>query len=336
MTDSYWDGSGYDPETVRFFDVAHEGAQVRALIPAVPQLHAALYGSHPRCVVVIPTDAIARACAHFVAEEQATVPVMVVGLGAPLPTFVGALDTVIVVGERAVADWASHVIIAAAGRGARTILLAPGQGPLREDAPEDALVLPTLPAAAGPSPARYIAGLQAIFASFSQKPEVTEGYLSGVAEQIDEELEQLSPERDASVNPGRSLREFVQGARVIHTGGALAFVIGAVWSGCGLEGTVVEPDALALVLDRRAADETARAGGSEQEVFFDPFLDGPPPVPTKVIQWGTETDEYTADAGGADAMMGTLPVPAASAKAHPLQLIVRAFAATAYAVKPTS
>ena len=32
MTDEgYFSGSQYDPETVRFFDVAHEGAHIRAI-----------------------------------------------------------------------------------------------------------------------------------------------------------------------------------------------------------------------------------------------------------------------------------------------------------------
>lgn len=325
MTDSYWDGSGYDAETVRFFDVAHEGAQVRALIPVAGQLHAALYGSQPRSVVILPTDAVARACARFVAEEQRTVPVMVTGLAADLPTFVGALDIVIVVGERAVDDRASQALIAAAGRGARTVLIAPGQGPLRDDAPEDTIVLPVLPTAAGPSPARYIAGLQSIFASLGQAPEATEGYLSGVASQLDEELEGLSPERDAAVNPGRQLRDFAEGAHIIHTGGPLADVAGAVWAAGGLGGTVVEPDALNLVLDRRAADAPSDLG-SPEDPFFDPFLDGPPLVLSKVILWGS--DETAA---AATALPNAMAVPAASAQAHPLQLIVRAFAATAFA-----
>lgn len=36
--DAYLDGSTYKRETVKFYDVAHEGAQVRAIAGVIPQL----------------------------------------------------------------------------------------------------------------------------------------------------------------------------------------------------------------------------------------------------------------------------------------------------------
>lgn len=315
----YWDGSAYDPETVRFFDVAHEGAQARALIPAVATLSERLGDSRPRAVVIIPTDSVARACAHFVSAEQSAVPVMI----APdLPSFVGALDIVVVVGERAQHDVASRALIAAEHRGAHTVLIAPGAGPLLDDAPSDTIVLPALPTAEGPSPTRFIAGLHAVFAALGQPASITENYLEGIASELDAELEQLSPERGAEVNPARQLRDFVEGAHVIHTG-PLADVIGAVWAVGGLGGTVVPPEALPIVLERRHSAAQHAGLPDRDDPFFDPFLDGPPLVLSKVILWGNDVPD--ADT----ALPNTLAVPAASAHAHPLQLIVRAYAATA-------
>ncbi len=328
MSEDYWDARGqveagnYDAETVRFFDVAHEGAQVRALIPAVEEATAALRGSNPRAVVIVPTDAVAAACAQFVAAEQSAVPVVVRRPGAVLPSFVGALDLVVVVGERAEDDAASQAVVAAARRGARVVALVPPRGPLYEDLPGDALVFPALPTVAGPSPARYIAGLNVVFAALGQAAEATAGYLSGIASELDAEVEQLAPDRGSEVNPARQLRDFVEGAHVLHTGGPIAEVVGAIWAAGGLGGTVVERDAVPLVLERRA-ELSVEDSVNPADPFFDPFLDGPPLVLSKVILWGADTP------AGAGALPHSLAVPAASADAHPLQLIVRAFAATA-------
>ena len=54
------DTGNYDAETVRFFDVAHEGAQIRLVAGEVERWGEALSGLNPRSLVIIPTDAIAR------------------------------------------------------------------------------------------------------------------------------------------------------------------------------------------------------------------------------------------------------------------------------------
>lgn len=67
----YYDGSGrYDRETVLFFDVAHEGAQLRAVAEAAQRLDS-LRAVDPRSVVVIATDQISRAAAQAVVELRA-------------------------------------------------------------------------------------------------------------------------------------------------------------------------------------------------------------------------------------------------------------------------
>ena len=62
---SHMDTGNYDAETVRFFDVAHEGAQIRLLAGEVELWSEALRGLNPRSLVIIPTDAIAREAAHL-------------------------------------------------------------------------------------------------------------------------------------------------------------------------------------------------------------------------------------------------------------------------------
>ena len=99
------DTGNYDAETVRFFDVAHEGAQIRLLAGEVELWSEALRGLNPRSLVIIPTDAIAREAAHLGVglAEPLRIPLVVT---ESLPRYVGALDVVVVVGETGECDWA--------------------------------------------------------------------------------------------------------------------------------------------------------------------------------------------------------------------------------------
>ena len=126
------DTGNYDAETVRFFDVAHEGAQIRLVAGEVERWGEALSGLNPRSLVIIPTDAIARQAAHLGVglAEPLRIPIVVT---ESLPRYVGALDVVVVVGEPDECDWASRALITASQRGATTVLIGPAKGPLVED-----------------------------------------------------------------------------------------------------------------------------------------------------------------------------------------------------------
>ena len=212
----HMDTGNYDAETVRFFDVAHEGAQIRLVAGEVERWGEALSGLNPRSLVIIPTDAIARQAAHLGVglAEPLRIPIVVT---ESLPRYVGALDLVVVVGEPGECDWASRALITASQRGATTVLIGPAKGPLVEDCPEDTLVAPCLPTAEGSSPARSIAALHALCCLLYQDPTAVKETLEDLAAAVDRELAQLSPERDATTNPGRQLREFIHGARIIHS-----------------------------------------------------------------------------------------------------------------------
>ncbi|MDO5032113.1 exopolyphosphatase [Corynebacterium sp.] len=342
MSDSYFDGSSYAPETVRYFDVAHEGAQVRLMASAVEDLAELLGGSRPRSLVILPTDHIARATAHFAAglAEPAQVPIVV---AESLPQFCGALDVVVVIGESGEAEWASRALITAAARGASTVLVGPTRGPLVEDAPEETWQAPTLPTAEGSSPARYITALHAIYSVLTEDPVLVTRRLEEVAEAVDRELALLTPEHDATTNPGRVLREFVEGAFVVHScgvdrylyseqrarvdmGALVARMAAAVWTVHGLGGTVVDAQELPGVLERHR--ESAPA--AERDIFFDPQIDGDgaqgPLVPLKIVLWGQEE----ANLPHALAVSSADTEPALGDLARALQLITRSYAATAY------
>ena len=115
MTDEgYFSGSQYDPETVRFFDVAHEGAHIRAIAAHIQHLNV-VRGAEYRSIVILPTDQVARASAEMVTELISPLA-WPITIADKLPHFVGPLDLVVAVGERADADWSSLALITAARR----------------------------------------------------------------------------------------------------------------------------------------------------------------------------------------------------------------------------
>ena len=316
--------TSYDPETVRFFDAAHEGAQARLVAAAVPALARAVGGMQPRSLVVLAADQVARAAALVAAglAEPAEVPVVV---AESLPRFTGALDVVVAVGE---SPWLERALVTADRRGATTILVGTVEEP-----PEDTLVIDTLPTTQGRSPVRDIAALHAVHAVLSEDPELVARRLEDVADAVDREIEALFPQRDSTTNPGRALREFTEGGHVVHSSGPDAYLFseertrvslgalvarmaGAVWAAHGLGGTVVDAEGLGPLVENAPRD-----------IFYDPFESEEPLVPLKIVLWGQEEANlpHSFAAASADPESGDL--------ARALQLITRSYAATAYDVK---
>lgn len=311
----------WTPEQARFFDIAHEGAQLRALAAAATSLHEYLGDLRPRSVVVLATDQVAAAAATAVAHaRQAAAPCPVV-IARRLPAYVGALDIVVTVGEAAECAWASRAMLAAQQRGAATVFAGP-PGPLADDVADDACSLPALPDVTGPSPARAVGAGWLVLGG---DPKVMEAAASAV----DTELAACAPERSADTNPARQLADFAARAGrsgVMHSAaavnptweegawpGQVASLAAALWATRGLSGTVVEAAELSQ----------ARAGGGAQgaeDIFYDPFIDGA--LTWRVIFWGSEETNlaHSLAAGAAEG----------SDFSRALQLVTRAYAATAF------
>ena len=329
---SYYDGAaGYDIESVRFFDIAHEGAHVRAIAQAAELLDG-LRNTSPRSVVVLVTDAVSEAAAQCAVAllDFGRAPVMVTRF---VPEFVGALDVVIVVGDAPDAENATRLISASAGRGAEVVLAGPASGPVVEDIPRGVICLPAPPTADGASPLRTIAAIAAVCATLTD----TQALIDGPADAIDFELRQLSPERDVSVNAARQLREFVDGARILHTGytpvgAAVAALVSALWSAHGLPSGFVGREDLARALEQTSAESAGNSSGATDDIFYDPLIDGPPAqVPVKTIVWA-QRDAHLLGARAeyveADGAAATGDEFSAA-----LRLIVRGLAATAMQVE---
>lgn len=320
MTESSYPGyTAADGEKYRFFDVAHEGAQVRAVAGMVEsgQLDR-LQGLNPRSVIVVATDQVARAAAQAVVTLRCPLRHAIVVTEA-LPSFFGALDVLVLVGEKN-SETAYQALRTAASRGAPTVLVGT-EGPITDDAPRDTVAIPILPTMQGFSPARTISALSTVLDLLEETPDLIVPRLHSTAERIDVELEALSPERDLTVNPGRALRQHVEGARIVHTGNrAIADVVATVWTLKGLASATADVDELPEVF---AAQPVA------DDLFRDPFLDGPAGViPLKAVVWAADLEGVPA----ASVQKCTEETPGPVAEA--LTLITRGFAATTYLTDP--
>ncbi|MDY5786320.1 hypothetical protein [Corynebacterium sp.] len=324
VEDYYAGAASYDRETVRFFDVAHEGAQIRAVANAVGDL-ARLRGLAPRSVVVVATDQVSRAAAEAALRLREPLPLPVV-VTTVLPDYVGPLDVVAVIGECTSDPYTgqdTRSLLTAVRRGAETILAGPHRGAILDDAPEGVITVPALPSAAGASPLRTMALVWAILDCLDQPEELTREFLDAVANDVDEELEALSPQRDTTVNAARQLREFASGARVLHTGfspagDAVASLAAQIWTARGIA------SGYATRAEAGRALEDAQAEQAVTDIFHDPFLDSEPGlVPLKAVVWAEP--ETVLPASRAEAVPSTSLGDAASAA----RLVARAFAATA-------
>lgn len=315
----YYDGSAYDQETVRFFDVAHEGAQVRAVAAAVADL-ARLRGGTPRSVVVVTSDQTALASAQYVARIRSPLRWLLVVTDA-LPTFVGPLDVVIVVGDKSDDVTMLRDVTTAAGRGAVTVLAGPPVPELIDDAPRDTIVIPSLPHSAGASPARTIMTVCTVLDVLEEDDRLIAQRLHTIADELDEEATGLSPERDETVNPARQLRAYVDNSAVLHTGvdthgEAVAELVATLFSLRGLpSGYVAGPELAAATADHASPVDS---------LFHDPFLDGPATMLTlKIVVWGAEETEVS------NALAVPAPASAAGIAGQAQRLLVRGLAATA-------
>lgn len=325
----YFDGAGYDRETVRFFDVAHEGAQIRSVAQTVGQL-TRLSGTRPRSVVVLASDHLPRACAHFVVEECSPLRVPVI-VTDQLPTYFGALDVLVALTDRGDDPVLARALVTADNRGADTVLAGPARGPLLEDTPTATIAIPPLPTVAGFSPARAIATVTAVLDVLENGDIPVDDRLINLADNVDAETQALSPERDETINPGRQLRSFAHNARVLHTGGEavgvnVAKLAAQLFSAAGLPSGFADPADFPAALGEEVT-------GNSNNIFHDPYLDGPESLlPLRVIVW----------AAAETSLVNALPIsvdtaaPSLGRLDTALRLITRALAVPTYTVPEDS
>lgn len=260
---------GMDTRTL-LFTAAAEGPHLRAVAEASRDgLFTDLPA--PRSVILVPGEARARLAAEAVVAlaTDARAPITIC---RGVPNFTGALDLVVVLTDDPGDPACARALAEAARRGSATVLVDPGEGPVRAAADPATVIVPR-PAMTGRG--SFCGYLGAVFAALTGAG-VTglgpDGVLADVADAVDAEAQVNGPDRDELVNPARDLGHWMRGRSMVFAGAGEAWrtvaELAAAWfldAGVSAHGTALPDFARAL----------PSLATSEPDIFFDPELDGP-------------------------------------------------------------
>jgi hypothetical protein len=198
------------------------GAQVRAAAAALDEgaLDALRSDDRPRTVIWVAGRGTAETAGTMLAAtlgSWAAAPIVVV---AEAPPWIGALDVLIVAGD----DPGDPALVGAAAsgvrRGARVVVAAPYEGPLRDiTAGRVAVLEPRLPVADEFGLCRYLAAGLAALQSVDPKLGVD---LAALADELDAEALRNSASREVFTNPAKALVERMSRRRVVLAGDCAA------------------------------------------------------------------------------------------------------------------
>lgn len=263
---------------------AMAGAQVRATAAAVTEgaLDQLGDGQRPRTVVWLARRGPAEAAGALLAAALCPSAAEPLVLAAESPAWVGPLDVVVVAGD----DPGDPVLVSAgataARRGARLVVAAPFEGPLRDATAGRAAVLAQrvwAPEEFGLS--RYLAAGLATLAA------VDPGFhtdLAMLADELDAEALRNGAAREVFTNPAKALAQRMSGRQVVLAGDSPASLALARHAGAVLLRVAGRPVAATGLADAVVA--LRRGAGHADPVdalFHDPEIDGPLPSRLRVL-----------------------------------------------------
>jgi hypothetical protein len=288
---------------------AMAGAQMRATAAALDEgvLEGLRSDQPPRTVSWVATRGVAEAAGHLLAAAlggSMSAPMVV---GSEVPPWIGALDVLVIAGD----DAADPALVAAAAtgvrRGARVVIVAPDEGPLREVAAGRAAVLsPRLRVPSDHASAfglvRYLASGLAVLRVVDAGMQVD---LAALADDLDAEALRNSAGRELFTNPAKTLADRMADRQVVFAGdhpattllaGHVATIMLRVGQTCVTA---------AGLSDALVAIQGGMAGGAvdyETALFHDEELDGPLParLRTVVLTIGDERSALVARLSGFD------------------------------------
>ncbi len=267
------------------------GAQVRAIAAAAGEggLDSLAGDERPRSVIWVSGRGTAETAGSILAATlgaAASAPFVLTG---EAPPWVGPLDVLIVAGD----DPGDPALVSAAAtgvrRGARVLVVAPYEGPLRDSTAGRAAVLaPRLWVPGEFGLCRYLgAGLAALRVV---DPRVTVD-LEGLADELDAETLRDSASRELFTNPAKAIAARMAGRRVALVGDCAPTLALARHGSSVLLRVAHETVAATGLADAVAALRTA-AGPPVDSLFHDEEIDGPLPGRLRVLAL-TLADERT-------------------------------------------
>jgi hypothetical protein len=280
------------------------GAQVRAIAAAVDEgeLNSLRTGDPPRSVIWVAGRGTAQTAGAMLAATlggTASAPIVIV---SEAPAWVGPLDVLIVAGD----DPGDPALIGAAAtgvrRGARVVVIAPYEGPLRDStAGRVAVLAPRLWGADEFGLCRYLAAGLATLHTVDPRLDID---VPALADELDAEVLRNSAGRELFTNPAKTMAARISGHRVAlagdcaatlalarHGSSVLLRIAHHVVAATGLADAVV-----ALREPAEFGSELGQAASSVDSLFHDDEIDGPLPQRLRVLALTLSDDRTVAAA----------------------------------------
>ncbi|OBF46971.1 hypothetical protein [Mycolicibacterium monacense] len=279
---------------------AMAGAQVRATAAALDEglLESLRSGQLPRTVIWVAGRGTAETAGAVLAAAFGAVVAAPIVTVAEAPPWIGALDVIVLAGD----DPADPALVAAAAtgvrRGARVVVVAPYEGPLRDATAGRAVVLaPRLWVPDDFGLSRYLAAGLAVLQVVAPGLRVDLGEL---ADELDAEALRNSAARELVTNPAKALAERMSGRDVVLAGDnattlALARHGAAVLLRVAQE-TVAAVGLGDVLVALRSGFGAAGSGHAGASLFHDEELDGPLPRRARTFVLTTEAERPTVTA----------------------------------------
>jgi hypothetical protein len=267
------------------------GAQVRATAAALNEgeLDALRSDEPPRTVIWVAGRANAETAGSMLAAALGGTVAAPIVVASDAPPWIGALDVLVVAGD----DCGDPALVSAAAtavrRGARVVVVAPYEGPLRDaTAGRSVALAPRLQVLDDFSLSRYLAAGLATLQVVDPALRVD---LAALADELDAEAFRNSAARELFTNPAKTLAERMSGRDVVLAGDnaatlALARHGGAMMLRVAHQAVAAVGLADALVALRGGMG--GRSGGEESSIFHDEQIDGP--LPRRVRTFVLSTD----------------------------------------------
>ncbi len=263
------------------------GAQMRAVASALDEgeLDAVRSDAPPRTVVWVSGRGPAESAGAMLASAlggSVSTPIVV---ASEAPPWIGALDVLIIAGD----DAGDPLLVAAAAmgvrRGARIVVVAPYEGPLRDATAGRSVALP--PRLQVPDDFTLTHYLAAGMAALQVLVAGRRVDLAALADELDAEALRNSAGHELFTNPAKSMAEQMAGREVVFAADTAPF-LALAWHACSVMLRVAHKTVSAVGLaDALIAIGTGwgrdSGGRDERSIFHDEDIDGPLPHRTRTL-----------------------------------------------------
>lgn len=256
------------------------GAQVRATAAAVAEgaldaVRSDGWDYPPRTLVWVATRGTAATAGSLLAAARADVVRQPLVLASEAPAWVGSLDVLVVAGD----DPGDPALVAAAAarvrRGARVVVVAPYEGPLRDaTAGRVAVLEPRIGVPDEFGLPRYLAAGLAVLDAVEVGATGAQTDLGALADELDAEALRNSAGRELFTNPAKMLADRIVG-RDVALAGDCAATLALARHGCAAMLRIGRTTVAATGLADAVSALRARAAAGSADIFHDEQIDGP-------------------------------------------------------------